>query len=94
MDDVPQKKNMTRDQLNEHLILVAQREDALVSIMKEKMPDFVALCNGPLDTIILHQDAFAAAYQEEEYLLLGKCIKYAGLCGRSIQIVGSNRSTT
>jgi hypothetical protein len=32
--------------------------------------------------VLLHQDAFAADYQEDEYKLLGMAIKYAGLRGK------------
>jgi hypothetical protein len=32
-----------------------------------------------VETVILHQDAFAADYQEDEYALLGMAIKYAGV---------------
>ena len=35
-------------------------------------------CAADADTVLLHQDAFAAAYQEDEYSLLGMAIKYAG----------------
>ena len=41
----------------------------------------------------MHQDAFAADYQEEEYRLLGMAIKFAGICGKEVQIVGTNRRT-
>jgi hypothetical protein len=30
------------------------------------------------ELVLLHQDAFAADYQEDEYMLLGMAIKYAG----------------
>jgi hypothetical protein len=43
--------------------------------------------------IILHQDAFAADYQEEEYRLLGMAIKFAGIFGRDVLINGANRET-
>jgi hypothetical protein len=41
----------------------------------------------------MHQDAFAASYHEDEYKLLGVAIKFAGLCGKHVQIVGMSRST-
>jgi hypothetical protein len=34
---------------------------------------------------LLHQDAFAADYQDE-YRLLGMAIKFAGTCGKEINI--------
>jgi hypothetical protein len=44
--------------------------------------------------VLLHQDAFAADYQEDEYALLGMAVKYAGLRGKEVRvIVGSPGST-
>ena len=43
---------------------------------------------GPL---LIHQDAFAVDY--EEYELLGMAIKYAGLYGKEVRIIGKNRET-
>ena len=42
---------------------------------------------------MLHQDAFAADYQEHEYMLLGMAIKYAGLRGKEVRVIGKNRQT-
>ena len=42
---------------------------------------------------MLHQGAFAADYQEDEYELLGRAIKYAGLRGKEVRVIGKNRST-
>jgi hypothetical protein len=39
----------------------------------------------------LHQNAFAADYQDEEYRLLGMAIKVAGIYGKEIHIIGRNR---
>ena len=68
-------------------------EAKLFSTLQEKLPDFIQKCNEPVDILILHQDAFAASYQEEEYTLLGMAIKYAGLVGKTVHIIGSNRET-
>ena len=43
--------------------------------------------------LIIHQDAFAADYQDAEYVLLGKAIKYAGIFGKEVHIIGRNRET-
>ena len=40
---------------------------------------------------IIHQDGFAADYNE--YELLGMAIKYAGLYGKEIHIIGKNLET-
>jgi len=70
-----------------------QRESSLIYKVKEMLPDFVHACASDVDVVILHQDAFAADYQDDEYMLLGMAIKYAGLCGKVVQVVGSNRQT-
>jgi hypothetical protein len=36
---------------------------------------------------------FAADYQEDEYTLLGMAIKYAGLRGKEVRVIGKNRQT-
>jgi hypothetical protein len=41
----------------------------------------------------MHQDAFAADYQEEEYRLIGLAIKFAGICSKEVRIIGTNRQT-
>jgi hypothetical protein len=38
------------------------------------------------------KDEFAADYQDE-YTLLGMAIKYAGLRGKEVRVIGKNRST-
>jgi hypothetical protein len=49
------------------------------------LPDFVNSCRDKADVVIIHQDAFAADYQDHEYALLGKAIKFAGLHGKEKQ---------
>ena len=39
------------------------------------------------------KNAFAANYQEDEYTLLGMAIKYVGLRGKEVRVIGKNRST-
>ncbi|MBC8871271.1 MAG: hypothetical protein H8E44_17735 [Planctomycetes bacterium] len=43
--------------------------------------------------MLLHQDAFAAGYDDDEYLLLGMAIKYAGLHGVPLNFIGKNHET-
>jgi hypothetical protein len=45
------------------------------------------------DTVALHQDAFAAGYDDDEYTLLGMAVKYAGLHGVVITVHGKNHET-
>lgn len=73
---------------------IIQRESRLIAAIQKTLPDFVRACaDEDAELVILHQDAFAPGYQEEEYLLLGMAIKYAGLCGKEVQVVGRNRET-
>jgi hypothetical protein len=44
-------------------------------------------------TMLLHQDAFAAGYQDDEYILLGMAVKFAGLHGVAVTIHGTNHET-
>jgi len=41
--------------------------------------------------VLRHQDAFAADYQPEEYMLLGMAVKYAGLARKNVTAIGTNR---
>ena len=73
---------------------IAQREADLIAVIEEKLPEFARACHEPdIPTIILHQDAFAADYQEEEYLLLSMAIKFAGVYGREVLVSGANRGS-
>jgi len=77
------KKNMFESQI-----------ENLKKIVEEKLPKMKELVeSSSADAVILHQDAFAGDYQEEEYLLLGMAIKYIGLSGKTIEIIGTNRDT-
>jgi hypothetical protein len=70
-----------------------QRQSNLIRRIQSSLPDFVKACAADVDTVLLHQDAFAADYQEHEYSLLGMAIKYAGLCGKEVRVIGKNRQT-
>ena len=43
--------------------------------------------------MLLHQDAFAAGYQDDEYTLLGMAVKFAGLHGVSVTVFGTNHES-
>jgi hypothetical protein len=71
-----------------------KREADPITIIDKTLPDFAAACRAQdIPVVLLHQDAFAADYQEEEYRLLGMAIKFAGTCGKEINIHGKNRET-
>ena len=50
--------------------------------------DFVSSCRDKAHVVIIRQDAFAADYQEHEYAPLRKAIKFAGLLGKEVRIIG------
>jgi hypothetical protein len=75
---------------NEELL---EKEAALAAEVERLLPDFVNSCRDTAEVVIIHQDAFAADYQDHEYVLLGKAIKFAGLHGKEVRIVGKNRET-
>src|ERR1035437_3513902 len=70
-----------------------QRESSLIATIRKKLPEFARACADDAELVLLHQDAFAADYQEDEYTLLGMAIKYAGLRGKEVRVIGKNRST-
>ncbi len=57
------------------------------------LPEFAKACKGQEEIVIMHQDAFAADYQNSELYLLGCAVKYAGLHGKVIHVIGRNGST-
>ena len=80
--------------LNVNQTELARKEANLIDGIEKMLPDFARACRARDNTVVtMHQDAFAADYQEEEYTLLGMAIKFAGICGKEVQIVGMNRRT-
>jgi hypothetical protein len=59
-----------------------QRESSLIATIRKKLPEFTKACADDTELVLLHRDAFAADYQEDEYTLLGMAIKYAGFRGK------------
>jgi hypothetical protein len=78
-----------------------ERIEVLRATVEKYLPDFARGVQtiaerekGEKDsTLILHQDAFAAGYHDDEYLLLGMAVKYAGLHGVVVTVVGRNHET-
>jgi hypothetical protein len=70
---------------------IMQRQSNLIRRIQSSLPDFVKACAADADMVVLHQDAFAADYREDEYALLGMAVKYAGLCGKEVRVIGKNR---
>ncbi|MGA8556477.1 MAG: hypothetical protein WB630_18840 [Candidatus Acidiferrales bacterium] len=70
---------------------VEKREKALRMAMEKVLPDFAKSCRDTVGPVLIHQDAFAVDY--DEYELLGMAIKFAGLYGKEVRIIGKNRDT-
>lgn len=80
--------------LNGNQAELARKEANLIAVVEEILPDFARACRAhDTPVVIMHQDAFAADYQEEEYRLIGLAIKFAGICGKEVRIIGTNRQT-
>jgi hypothetical protein len=72
---------------------VAEKEKALTAEIETLLPDFARSCRGSEDVVLIHQDSFAADYEDHEYTLFGKAIKFAGLHGKEVRVIGRNRET-
>lgn len=73
---------------------LAAKESRLITTIERELPDFAKACRSTDNTVVaMHQDSFAADYQDEEYKLLGMAIKFAGICGKEVHIICANRST-
>ena len=70
---------------------IEKREKALRMAVEKILPDFVKSCSEIDEPLIIHQDTFAVDYNE--YELLGMAIKFAGLYGKEVRIIGKNRET-
>jgi hypothetical protein len=77
----------TRDQA------LVEKERALTAEIERLLPDFARSCRDSADVVIIHQDSFAADYQDEEYTLFGKAMKFAGLHGKEVRVIGKNRAS-
>jgi hypothetical protein len=64
-----------------------QRESNLVTLIRNDLPEFAKACAVDAEVVLLHQAAFAADYQDDEYMLLGMAIKYAGLRGKEVRVI-------
>ena len=72
---------------------LVEKQNALIGEIEHLLPDFARSCRGSEDVVIIHQDSFAADYQVEEYALFGKAMKFAGIYGKEIRVIGKNRET-
>ncbi|HZW96381.1 MAG TPA: hypothetical protein VFF64_25780 [Candidatus Eremiobacteraceae bacterium] len=70
-----------------------RRESNLIATIRTKLPEFAKACAHDPELVLLHKTIFAADYQEDKYKLLGMAIKYAGLRGKEVRVIGKNRSS-
>lgn len=70
----------------------AARRLALKKEIETKLPSFALVCKDAeragTPNVFIHQNAFAAMYSQDEYMLLGKAMKYAGFFGVTINFGG------
>jgi hypothetical protein len=72
---------------------LAQRKSHLIAIVEQELPDFARMCcDSSADLVLMHQDAFAASLDEDEYKLLGMAIKFAGMHNKHVQIIPKDRT--
>jgi hypothetical protein len=65
----------------------------LTSEIERLLSDFARSCRDSSDVVIIHQESFAADYQDEEYALFEKAMKFAGIYGKEIRVIGKNIET-
>ena len=77
-----------------------ERIAGMKATVEKYMPDFAKGVEGAkkdMDKhspqIVIHQDAFAAGYDGDEYIILGMAVKYAGLAGVEVHFIGKNHET-
>ena len=76
-----------------HALVEEERALTAEIEIEQLLPDFALTCRESADVVVLHQDAFAADYQDHEYMLFGKAMKFAGIDGKEIRVIGKNRET-
>jgi len=68
------------------------RERDLIWEVQRVLPGFVKACaNKSAAFVLIQQDAFAPMLGNDEIILLGKAIKYAGLMDKEVRIIPSKR---
>lgn len=96
----PRRLRLGTDSPSPNIYEEETRVAVLQSTVPHYLPDFdvaiqkaIAEARDEPPVLILHQDAFAAGYDDDEYTLLGMAVKYAGLRGVTVQIIGKNGET-
>jgi hypothetical protein len=64
-----------------------ERELDLQRVIETLLPEFADACRREGATeLVMSQHAFAVDYQDEEFALLGRAVKYAGFSGKNLTI--------
>jgi len=84
----------TADDLIDRVGILRATIDKYIPDFARGVTETAASTKGQDDaTMVIHQDGFAAGYDDDEYILLGMAIKYAGLHGVCVNIIGKNHDT-
>jgi hypothetical protein len=62
-------------------------EAQLIVDVEAALPQMKQMVASEVDTILMTTHAFATDYSVDEYLLLGKAIKYIALKGKNITVI-------
>jgi hypothetical protein len=93
----PKKLTMGVDSPSPTPVEEETRVAELQATIKHYLPEFAEAVEEHkahnADMVIVHQDAFAAGYHDDEYTLMGMALKYAGLVGMSVLVQGTNHET-
>jgi len=73
---------------------LAKKQASLIAVVEEMFRPCEACRAQDTPVVIMHQDAFAADYQEEEYRRMGMAVKFGGTCGKEIHIIRPTRRTS
>jgi hypothetical protein len=77
-------------------------KNLIITTVERETPQFAVACKAfekakgtkeEVTAMMMHQDAFASGYDIDELVMLGLCVKYAGLRGVSIMFMGRNHET-
>jgi hypothetical protein len=73
--------------------IMTDREAEFKETFERQLPEYAKMCRGDEHVLIMHQDSFATDYRPEELASLGMAIKYAGLMGKEVRVIGRNGET-
>lgn len=64
--------------------MIPSNKEEVQSLVESSLPQFVIACNNPhANTVMMLQEAFSG----NEIILLGCAVKYAGYCGKTVEVI-------